>query len=117
MKLPIKFLPKIALLLSFNVVADDLFRNLSANEKIQFSTNISSNCTIHFKNQTTKIPNQTIQKICSCTGREMTELLIPFDILEESQKNSVKVTDYSTTFRKIQKYAMEKCLGTYINNN
>jgi hypothetical protein len=92
-----------------NAISEDLFRNLSANEKIEISSNISSNCTLHFKQQTKNIPNQLIQKMCSCVGREMAEMLVPYDILEESQKNPTNVTNYNTNFRKIQRLSSQKC--------
>jgi hypothetical protein len=83
------------------VSANEWFKNFPINEKIQISSNISANCTIHFKQQTTKLSNQYIQKLCSCVGMQMADLLVPFDIIEEQQKNPNRVIDNTTSFRKI----------------
>jgi hypothetical protein len=96
--------------------SEDVFRNLTAPEKSELSANISSRCSLIYKQQTTKISDKNIQDICSCTAHEMVTLLVPYDILEENTKNKDRVVDPGTNFRKIQYLASLKCTEKFLKN-
>lgn len=96
--------------------SEDVFRNLTGPEKSELSANISSRCSLIYKQQTTKLSDRTIQDICSCTAHEMVELLVPYDILEEIKKNKDRVVDAGTNFRKIQNLSSMKCTKKFLAN-